>query len=247
MGNELLVSIITVSYNSENTIRDTIESVLEQTYPNIEYLIIDGLSTDETFEIAKSYVDKFKERGYKFSIVTEKDCGIYDAMNKGIRMSIGEIIGIINSDDWYEKNAIQRVVEIYESNEFDYFYADMCVVKGKRRMIKKAKLRKYPTSRDWNHPTTFVVRELYNHMQYNIVGIYSDFDYYLKVRNGGYRIVILNEVLANFRFGGISNKKSIKSLISRIKEYYQIFIDNGYSSWFIVESILKEVLKFIIS
>ena len=96
----MLVSIITVCYNSAQTIHKAIESVLNQTYSNIEYTIVDGLSKDNTMEIAESYADAFREKGYTFRIVSEKDNGIYDAMNKGIRMASGELIGMINSDDW---------------------------------------------------------------------------------------------------------------------------------------------------
>ncbi len=99
----LLVSIITVSYNSEKSIRRTIESVLNQTYSKIEYHIVDGLSTDNTIEIAREYDEKFAEKGIKYIISSERDNGIYDAMNKGILRSAGKIVGIINSDDWYEK------------------------------------------------------------------------------------------------------------------------------------------------
>ena len=80
----ILVSIITVSYNSEKTIRDTIESVLHQTYKNIEYIIVDGLSADNTVVIDESYREKFAEKGYRYHIISEKDNGIYDAMNKGV-------------------------------------------------------------------------------------------------------------------------------------------------------------------
>lgn len=102
---EPLISIVTVSFNSEKTIRQTIESVLNQTYTNIEYNIVDGASTDRTVEIATQYKDDFEAKGIKYIITSEKDKGIYDAMNKGIARSHGEIVGLINSDDWYETDA----------------------------------------------------------------------------------------------------------------------------------------------
>ena len=90
------ISLITVTYNSSRTLRDTIVSVLAQTYQDIEYIIIDGLSEDNTIEIIKEYEPQFEGR---IRWVSEKDTGLYDAMNKGFRMATGEIIGIINSDD----------------------------------------------------------------------------------------------------------------------------------------------------
>ena len=107
------VSVVTVAYNSEKTIAKTIESVLNQTYLEIEYLIIDGASKDRTVQIAKSYQKQFDDKGYTYRIISEPDCGMYDALNKGVALAQGEIIGQINSDDWYENNALQRVVETY--------------------------------------------------------------------------------------------------------------------------------------
>ena len=104
----MLVTVITPCYNSEKTIRRTIESVLNQTYKDIEYLIIDGASTDKTVEIAKSYEAAFEGRMHIYS---EKDEGIYYAMNKGIGLAKGEIIGIVNSDDYYEPEAVAKIAE----------------------------------------------------------------------------------------------------------------------------------------
>ncbi|MBR6850467.1 MAG: glycosyltransferase, partial [Lachnospiraceae bacterium] len=102
------ISIITISYNSEAVIAKTIESVLAQDYKGkAEYLIIDGASKDRTVEIAESYRDRFAKKGYEYRIASEPDQGIYDAMNKGIRKSTGDIIGILNSGDWYEPVALR--------------------------------------------------------------------------------------------------------------------------------------------
>ena len=97
------ISIITVCFNSQKTIGRTFDSVLRQTYPNIEYLVIDGQSTDGTTDIIREYEPLFQGR---MKWVSEKDEGIYDAMNKGIRMATGDLIGILNSDDYYEDNAV---------------------------------------------------------------------------------------------------------------------------------------------
>ena len=95
------VSIVTVTYNSEKTLGATMESVLDQTCTEIEYLIVDGASTDGTVAVAESYRERMERKGIRLRIVSEKDRGIYDAMNKGIRMATGDVIGILNSDDWY--------------------------------------------------------------------------------------------------------------------------------------------------
>ena len=101
------ISIITPCLNSAKTIRQTIESVLNQTYHNIEYIIVDGASMDGTLEIIQEYEPQFQGR---LHYVSEPDHGIYDAMNKGIRMSHGNVIGIINSDDYYEQDAVEKMV-----------------------------------------------------------------------------------------------------------------------------------------
>ena len=107
----MLVSIVTVCYNSEKTIRKTIESVLAQTYGQVEYIIVDGASTDNTVAVAREYEEQFRQKGYTYRIVSEKDRGIYDAMNKGLALASGELIGIINSDDWYEPDAVKTAAE----------------------------------------------------------------------------------------------------------------------------------------
>ena len=159
MNDSVKVSVVTVCYNSEKTIRDTIESVLNQTYSNIEYLIIDGKSADRTVEIAEEYRQAFEERGMEYIISSEKDHGIYDAMNKGTQRATGELVGILNSDDWYEKNAVERVVDTYEKTAFDMFYADIRLIKPDgSSVVKHSRYRKFSTSSVWYHPTSFVKR-----------------------------------------------------------------------------------------
>ncbi len=246
MGN-LLVSIITITYNSEKTLKYTIDSVLNQTYQNIEYIIIDGLSKDATIKIAKSYKKMFEEKKINYTIVSEKDSGIYDAMNKGIDLATGDIIGMINSDDWYESDAVEKVVNKYRETGFDLMYADLRLIKKSGTKIKKAKIRKYATSRDWNHPTMFVDRKVYKRFHYEVGKLYSDFDLWIKVRETDANIVVLNEVLANFRFGGASNEKNLKKVFNRIKERYSIYRKNGYSWYYIIECIFVEFLKVLIA
>lgn len=248
-----LISIVTPSFNSEKTIYTTIESILKQTYPQIEYIIVDGNSADGTVGIAESFREALEKREISYQIISEPDRGIYDAMNKGIRMAKGELIGIINSDDWYEENALQRVAEVYEKNPFDMFYADLRIwqedVNGnlKEKMIKHSRLRKLAVSRDWNHPTTFITKEVYQKFQYKLESVHDDWDLVLRIRKAGLKIVILNEVLANFRMGGASNEKNLKKCMKRGKARYRIYRNNGYSRWYWWECVAIEVVKWILS
>ena len=117
------ISIITVAYNSARTIRETIQSVLSQTYANIEYIVIDGLSNDGTVEILKHFEPQFKGRMHWIS---EKDKGIYDAMNKGIMMATGDIVGILNSDDYFtDCNVIEKMVVAFDDASVDATYGDI--------------------------------------------------------------------------------------------------------------------------
>lgn len=245
----MLVSLITVCYNSEKTIRRTIESVLNQTYSAIEYIIVDGLSDDNTLEIVRSYEAKFKEKGYLYRVISEKDNGIYDAMNKGIRFATGDIVGIINSDDWYEPNAVEAVINTYKSDTFDVFYADINIIKEDGSvMLKRSKFDKFPTSRHWNHPTTFVCKKTYDELGvFRCEGIHDDFDFLLRVRRADKKIVIKNIVLANFCIGGTSNDKSFKKCIRRCKDRYKSYRNNNYSPLYFIECILIEAVKFILS
>lgn len=240
-----LISIVTITYNSEKTLSQTIKSVLNQTYSNIQYIIKDGQSTDKTLEIARSYNEAFQRKGIEYCILSEKDDGIYEAMNYGIAHAKGEIVGLINSDDWYEINAIERVVDTYLETHFDVFYADLRILKKEKTIIKTSKFRRYVTSRDWNHPTTFIRNEIYEKYHYRTECIYDDFDLILRLRKAGYCFVVLNEVLANFRFGGVSNEKQLSKAIGRMKLRYQYYRRNGYSRFYILECVVMEMTKYL--
>ena len=243
-----MVSIITVAYNSEKTIRKTMESVLAQTYNNIEYIIIDGASGDHTVEIAEGFRKRMEERGIRLRVQSEPDKGIYDAMNKGIRLATGDIIGIINSDDWYEPNAVETAVSTFKHTDCDMMFANIRLHRGDgSSFVKKARQRKFQTSRDWNHPTMFVRAKVYKSHPFRQKGIHDDYGCYLQLRREGYEIVTVNKVLANFRMGGASNRKSLKECIHRIEDRYRwCYRINGYSRWYLTECIFIEAVKLIL-
>ncbi|MDO4188082.1 MAG: glycosyltransferase family 2 protein [Lachnospiraceae bacterium] len=240
-------SIITVTYNSENTLKRAMDSVINQTYPPKEYFIVDGKSTDRTIEIAESYIEIAKEKGINLIISSEPDNGIYDAMNKGIRKCSCEIIGMINSDDYYELDALEKVKKVYESKGFDIFYADirMCLKDGKS-FIKKARSRSYMTSRDWNHPTTFITRKTYENNLYKTETIHDDYDLILRLKKNGAKVEVLNEVIANFTMNGVSHERDIRKMVDRIQIKYKIYRQNGYSCFYIIECLMVEIAKFIV-
>lgn len=241
-----LVSITTATYNSEKTLARTIESVLNQTYDHIEYIIVDGLSKDRTLQIAEGYRKRFEQKGISYRVISEDDRGMYDAINKGIRSSKGEIIGNINSDDWYETETVEKVVKKYNEKQFDFMYGNLKIIFPNERIkIKKAKKMIYTTSRHWNHPTQFATRELYIKEPYKLESMYDDFDLFLRVKRKGYHIEILNEPLANFTIEGMSHKRSVHDAIERGGVRYKIYKNNGYSRCYLPECFLAEILKLV--
>lgn len=240
-------SIITVTMNSEATFADTLKSVLVQTYAPKEYLIIDGGSTDGTLQLAESFRSAFEEKQIDFIITSEPDKGIYDAMNKGIRKASGDIVGIINSDDWYEKEALETAAGVYTERGFDLFFADLMMhLPDGRTFVKKARNRAYATSRDWNHPTTFITKKIYEHNQYRNQTIHDDYDLVLRLKKAGVHIEVKNQVLANFRMNGMSHERSIKKAWQRVIIKYGIYRDNDYSPFYFFECAAMEAAKLII-
>ena len=243
------VSIITICFNSEAVIKKTIESVLNQTFTDIEYLIIDGASKDKTVEIAESYKEAFAQKGIDYKIFSEPDKGIYDAMNKGIEKATGELVGLINSGDFYEPEMVETAVKAYDEKPYDIFYADINLIKDNGQIIvKRSKYDKLPTSRHWNHPTLVVRKAYYDEIgTYKCVGIHDDFEFFLRARKKNARITIKNVTLANFMTGGASNKKSFKQCKKRCKDRYKAYRDNGYGIWSWFECVGIEIAKFILS
>lgn len=242
------VSIITVTYNSEKVLGVTLDSILGQTYGEIEYLIIDGASGDGTVGLAEGYRKRMEEKGISFCIISEKDGGIYDAMNKGIRFATGGIIGILNSGDWYEPDAVETAAKEIEKGGCDLLFANIRLHRTDgSSFVKKARLRRFQTSRDWNHPTMFVKAELYKDHPFRNRGIHDDYGCYLQLVKEGYRITTLDKVLAGFCMGGISNRKSLKEAVQRIKDRYRwCYRVNGYSRWYLVECIVIEAVKLVL-
>lgn len=248
------ISVITVAYNSEKGIATSIESILGQSCLEqrndleLEYLIIDGNSRDKTVEIAESYRKAAEEKGIIYRVISEPDEGIYDAMNKGIRLANGDVIGLLNTEDWYEADTLQTVADTFAQEKCELMFANIRVHrKNGSSFVKKAQLRSFQTSRDWNHPTTFVNGELYKAHPFRKLGIHDDYGFYLQMVKQKRKIVVVDKVLANFRMGGASNRKSLKASVKRIKErYLYCYRINGYSRFYIFECIAIEAAKMIL-
>ena len=209
-----LISIITVVYNGEKYLEQTIKSVINQTYKSIEYIIIDGGSTDKTLDIIKKY-----EKHISYW-VSEPDKGLYDAMNKGIGVAKGELIGMINSDDWYEPNAVELIVNAYKNNpNKTIFHADRYDVdESGNRKIKKFhpsnfKFKYYGMT--YNHPSMFITKDEYKKHLYNTeLRALSDYQFVLEafLRNRD-TFLYIDKAIVNYRLDGISGQMALSDLL----------------------------------
>ena len=242
----LKFTVVTVVYNAESILAKTIESVLNQSYAPYEYLIIDGKSTDNTIEIADSYKDRFAEKHITYRVISEKDTGIYNAMNKGVRMATGDFLSFLNAGDWYETDALQKVNNFYHQDSFDLTYGGLNYINPNGSVtVKMSKYDKFPvTSRHWNHPSMFLKREIYQKYGFDErFRAYADFHLYTKLRKTNTKIRVIPEIITNFPADGISTDVRMKKVLSRAKEKYCIYRDNGYSPVYWLESYGWEILK----
>lgn len=245
------VSIITVCYNSEKTIEDTIKSVVNQSYPNIEYIVIDGVSTDNTLAIINKYKDKIS------IIISEKDHGIYDAINKGIKLATGEIIANLNSDDFYiDNNVIADVVTSFEKDKTDTLYADLYYVDAidTNKIVRYWKSKQYKDGlflKGWMppHPTFFVKKEVYEKHGLFDLQFKSAADYEIMLRfihRFKTSIAYLPRVIVKMRVGGVSNA-SLKNRIKANKEDRRSWEVNGLkpNAFTLIFKPLSKLLQFV--
>lgn len=206
----MTVSIITVSYNAVDTIEDTIRSVLGQDYPNLEYILIDGDSKDDTMEIVDKYKDSIDQ------IKSEPDSGVYDAMNKGLAMATGDVVGILNADDTYKHTeVISKVVRFLNNGTLDSCYGDLTYVDRENpdRVVRYWKSGAYRRSKflyGWMppHPTFFGKRSLYERYGGFNTELRTSADYELMLRflyRHGASSGCIPEVLVKMKTGGQSN------------------------------------------
>lgn len=243
----MLITIITATYDSARTVEDTLRSVHAQSYPNIEHIIVDGASTDDTLSIVARYPQIRK-------VVSEPDKGIYDAMNKGIAMATGDVVGILNSDDFYaHPDVLSKVAAAFEDPGVDAVYGDLLYVDAEdpRRILRSWKSGAYRTGRfKWGwmppHPTFFVRRTLYEqHGGFNLaLGTCGDYELMLRfIHRHGARLSYLPEVLVLMRAGGASNESLLARLQANRNDRLAWSVNEVRPYWFTVY--LKPLRKFI--
>jgi glycosyltransferase involved in cell wall biosynthesis len=224
-----LITIVTVVFNGETFIEDTIKSVIGQNYLNIEYIVIDGGSTDKTLDVLRRYNDKID---YWRS---EKDNGISDAFNKGINLAKGEIIGLVNADDYLNDNALQIVMNSYSREKPKVICGGMKITHPRRSAVTwYSTLDGIDKEMTIAHPATFIPKTIYNScglydLQYKVA---MDYEFILRVINKGVEFEFLRSILTTMRAGGVSSRQYWRVLIeitkARKKYLVHFSIVNAY-------------------
>ena len=222
------LTILTVCYNSGATIRDTLESLVHQTDHDFEYIVVDGASTDRTLEIIKEYEDRLPMR-----LLSEPDNGLYDALNKGIHMASGDVVGLLNSDDYYEPTTVQLVKACFTENpSMDFLCGAMRLVTYKKeeiRVVYNQPLERIVYEMPLNEPATFVRKSVYDEIggfnpKYRVS---ADYDFTCRAYIANKRFKFISDVLTNMRMGGLSGGgdggiQGIRTAIQTAKDDYEI-------------------------
>jgi glycosyltransferase len=242
------VSIITTCFNREATIDETIKSVLSQTYPNIEYIVVDGASKDRSLEVIEQYKEKVA------TIISEPDHGMYEAINKGIRAATGDIIGLMHSDDlFYQDDVVEHIVEEFERTDVDLVYGNGLFVdyKDTDKVVRNwisGKFNKGKMRRGWLplHPTVYIRRECFDRLglydeSYKIA---ADSEFLVRyMYEGNLRIAYLNEYIVRMRMGGLSTAP--KTMKRKWKEDLRNYRSHGFSPyWALGGKILSKIPQY---
>jgi glycosyltransferase involved in cell wall biosynthesis len=234
-----LITVITIVYNGAKYLEQTIQSVINQTYPIVEYIIIDGGSTDGTLDIIKKYED------YIDYWVSEPDKGIYDAMNKGLKVAIGNYISILNSDDYYDKQAIKKSIESIFKNKCDYSFGNIKIIETQSitKPIFPLVANKIYQEMPYPHVTALIPRKIYKD-----VGLFdtnfkiaADHDMALRIHLRNYKACYVDEVLAYVHAGGISDSYEAN------RESLRVAIKHGEKPFNAYIIYLKQIIKLFIA
>jgi glycosyltransferase involved in cell wall biosynthesis len=243
--NQPLITVVTVVRNGEKTLEETMLSVINQTYTNIEYIIVDGASTDGTLEVIKKYEDKIDYW------ISEPDKGIYDAMNKGIDLATGDYIALLNSDDWYEQDTCEIVVKKINEVKADIYFGIIRIID--RRNNKTIYIHgNNITSINYEmiaHPTCFISREIYLKFKYDIkYKSASDYDFIIRVYKANASFCFIEKILTNFRTGGMSWSKLNEIETINIKRKHRFIQLHKYYIKKIIITIMyiyKNIIKIL--
>ncbi len=243
------ISIITITYNSAKTVQRALASVQGQTYADIEHIIVDGASTDGTKEVIESYVKLHPNVRW----VSEKDEGIYNAINKGIRMATGDVIGFLHSDDvLFAPDSIEHIAAAFASTGADVVYGDLQYCRG-NRVVRHWESNAFNTRSlkyGWMppHPTVYVRKTVYDQVgEYDEwFRISADYDMMLRIFSAGYKTHYIPEVIVSMEIGGASNKNT-KARLSKTQEDYIALKKNHIGAGYLTVACkqLRKVRQFL--
>ena len=243
------ISIITITYNSAKTLSRALESVQSQTYPEIEHVIVDGASTDGT----KSLIENYAKHHKNVRWISEKDKGIYNALNKGIAMSTGDVIGFLHSDDMLKSaDSIGHIAAAFEDPKVDVVYGDLEYCHGEKvtRRWKSNPFNPHSLKYGWMppHPTVYVRKEVYKQVgEYDEwFRISADYDMMLRIFSAGYTSRYLPEVLVSMEVGGASNKDA-KARLSKTQEDFIVLKKNHVGAGYLTVACkqLRKLRQFL--
>lgn len=242
------ISIVTVAFNEEKNMARTIESVLNQTSIDIEYIICDGKSTDETVEIANTYKEKFAAKGIKYIVNSEKDSGIYDGMNKGIDIATGEYIFFLNAGDWfYSDDTIEKVINVAKENGCpDFIYGD--IMRFERGVISPVYASDEFLRERMSvlHPGLFSTTEIMKRNPFELkYSIAADYDFVLNQKLQGKDFFKIDAIISFFAADGVSSKNFIaaEKETEMIRKSYGLPVSSKITKKYIYKMQLDIIIK----
>jgi glycosyltransferase involved in cell wall biosynthesis len=243
------ISVLTVCYNAQNTVRQTLDSYCEQTYQNRELILIDGASTDKTVEIAKSYSS--------IKIVSEPDQGMYDALNKGLKIYSGDSFGVLNADDTYhDKNTLAEIANALTTKPIVHGNLEFVKDHQSKEILRKWRAEHRPLrgfKSGWMpaHPTFYVRREVAAQVGYfdTAFGTAADYDWMLRAIDVfGYEAKLLDRVLIDMQVGGRSTKDMLSHIAHNLEALAarQKWLDAGLIDYALLAKPLRKISQFVI-
>lgn len=240
------VSIITITYNDSAALRKTVNHIKEQDYPNIEYIIVDGGSTDDTLEVIKEAEMIF---GKRLRWISEKDKGIYDAINKGLKMATGDYIGLCY-DEFTGNNVISKMVAVMEKEGTDGVHGDLNYMDGEK-IVRKWRNGQGNIRTGWmpGHPTLYLKKEVYDKYGFYKTDyrISADYEYMIRIlKDGEVKLSYIPEVLIHMAHGGTSTN-SLGAYLEGMKEGHRALRENGVKFAFVTDllRILRVLRQFV--
>lgn len=224
-------SIITVCFNSSKTIINTFESLLAQTYKNFEYIVIDGESSDGTVDLIKEYEKKFQAIGVRFTWMSERDNGIYDAMNKGIKLASGALVGILNSDDTYTNSSLMDIYNAYSENkQYDVYHGLLRYLSNGSTVMIRGCNSDVLYRHMIEHPACFVKLDVYEKYGLFNCGYHfvADYEFLLRLKRAGCKFLLVESIVSNFDENGAGNSFASKRELIKLKKKCHLIGNLGY-------------------